>query len=189
MRLLAVLAAALALAASAAADPPPFDRASAGLAGPPPAAASAGRVTAEGELERLLLEEINRARSRYGVSGLRPNRALAATAREHSRAMAVDGFFQHASRDGTPFWKRLEARYAPVRTGYWSVGENLAWGSPRLGAARIVELWLESPPHRKNLLGATWREVGIGGVLALGAPGVYAGLDVTIVTVDFGARG
>ena len=33
-----------------------------------------------------------------------------------------------------------------------------------------------------------WREVGLGGVHMVDAPGVYAGLDVTILTADFGVR-
>jgi uncharacterized protein YkwD len=47
---------------------------------------------------------------------------------------------------------------------------------------------MDSPPHRKNLLTPGWREVGLGAVRALGAPGVYRGLDVTILTADFGVR-
>ena len=38
------------------------------------------------------------------------------------------------------------------------------------------------------MLAPRWREVGIGGVRALAASGVYEGLDVTIVTADFGVR-
>jgi uncharacterized protein YkwD len=49
-------------------------------------------------------------------------------------------------------------------------------------------MWLDSPPHRKILLTSAWREVGLGAVRALAAPGVYKGLDVTILTADFGVR-
>ena len=70
----------------------------------------------------------------------------------------------------------------------WAAGENLAWASPELSAAEAVDMWLKSPPHRQNLLAPRWREVGIGGVRALAASGVYEGLDVTILTADFGVR-
>jgi uncharacterized protein YkwD len=68
------------------------------------------------------------------------------------------------------------------------VAENLIWSSPVLSADDAIKLWMDSPPHRKNLLTPGWREVGLGAVRALGAPGVYRGLDVTILTADFGVR-
>ena len=68
------------------------------------------------------------------------------------------------------------------------MGENLVWASPDLSADQAIQMWLNSPPHRKNLLTPEWREVGLGAVRALDAPGVYEGLDVTILTADFGVR-
>jgi len=47
---------------------------------------------------------------------------------------------------------------------------------------------MKSPPHRKIILTPNWRDIGIGGVHAAAAPGVYQGLGVTIVTADFGVR-
>jgi uncharacterized protein YkwD len=51
-----------------------------------------------------------------------------------------------------------------------------------------IKLWLGSPEHRKNMLTARWREIGVAAVHVAGAPGVYKGMDVTIVTTDFGVR-
>jgi uncharacterized protein YkwD len=68
------------------------------------------------------------------------------------------------------------------------VGENLVWASPDLNAREALALWLDSPPHRQNLLRAAWREVGLGAVHSLSAPGVYGGLAATILTADFGVR-
>ena len=102
--------------------------------------------------------------------------------------MAEYGYFEHSSITGSPFWKRVQAKY-PQRGGrLWSVGENLAWASPDLSAQRTLELWLSSPPHAKNLLTRAFREVGLGAVHTLAAPGVYEGLAVTILTADFGVR-
>ncbi len=33
-----------------------------------------------------------------------------------------------------------------------------------------------------------WREIGVSAVHAASAPGTYKGMDVTIVTTDFGVR-
>jgi uncharacterized protein YkwD len=64
----------------------------------------------------------------------------------------------------------------------------MVWASPELSADQAIQVWLNSPPHRKNLLAPAWREVGLGAVRALAAPGVFKGLDVTILTADFGVR-
>jgi uncharacterized protein YkwD len=50
------------------------------------------------------------------------------------------------------------AGYLPAR----AFGENLAWGQADLGSPlRTLEAWLNSPPHRANLLGGSWRDLGI----------------------------
>jgi uncharacterized protein YkwD len=49
-------------------------------------------------------------------------------------------------------------------------------------------MWLASPDHRANLMNPRWREIGVAAVYAADAPGVYQGLDVTIITTDFGVR-
>ena len=64
----------------------------------------------------------------------------------------------------------------------------MVWSSAELTADQVIEMWLASPPHRKNLLTPAWREVGLGAVHAPAAPGVHEGLDVTILTADFGVR-
>ena len=152
------------------------------------AASGTERVTVLPGLEARLLIRINDLRRAAGLAPLRASPALAAAAHEQTYSMAEHGFFGHDSFSGAPFWKRVETRYPKTADGAWRVGENLVWSSPRLSARRALELWLNSPPHRQNLLTAAWREVGIAAVHASSAPGVYAGQDVTILTADFGAR-
>jgi uncharacterized protein YkwD len=72
--------------------------------------------------------------------------------------------------------------------GRWIVGENLVWASPDLSAQEALEMWLDSPEHRKILMRPAWREIGLGAVHSLSAPGVYGGLAATILTADFGVR-
>jgi uncharacterized protein YkwD len=138
--------------------------------------------------EAVLLREINEVRSRHGLPELRSSGSLAAAAEHHSRQMAVRGFFDHDSPDGSAFWKRVERYYPSRGASYWSVGENLAYGSPSLSAGGAVRAWMQSPGHRANLLSSAWREVGLAAVHAESAPGVYDGRKVTIVTADFGVR-
>jgi uncharacterized protein YkwD len=102
--------------------------------------------------------------------------------------MAAQGYFAHESADGSAFWKRIQHFYPSGSSGYWSVGENLLWSSPDVDPAQALQLWLASPEHRANLLTARWREIGVSAVHVTAAPGTYNGLDVTIVTTDFGVR-
>jgi uncharacterized protein YkwD len=138
--------------------------------------------------EAVLVREINEVRAQHGLPELRSSGLLAAAAEQHSKQMAGRGFFDHDSPDGSAFWKRVERFYPSRGSSYWSVGENLAYGSPSLSAAGAVRAWMQSPGHRANLLSSAWREVGVAAVHADSAPGVYGGRKATIVTADFGVR-
>jgi uncharacterized protein YkwD len=151
-------------------------------------AAQHGQVVAVASLESGVLAEMNKIRRSHGLQALRLSNALAAAARQHSQSMASQGYFSHDSSGGGEFWKRVQGFYPQGRHGYWSVGENLLWQSPQVDAAGALQMWMNSPPHRENLLAPNWREVGISAVHASAAPGTYNGLDVTIVTADFGVR-
>jgi uncharacterized protein YkwD len=145
-------------------------------------------LTAADRLETQVLAELNSIRKRHGLVPLRLSRPLTTAADTHSRAMGTYGFFAHDSRDGSAFWKRVQRFYGTNGYDNWSVGENLLWSSGRLSAARALELWMGSPGHRKNILTARWREIGISALTVASAPGVYGGHDVVIVTTDFGVR-
>jgi uncharacterized protein YkwD len=145
-------------------------------------------VSSDPSLEAAILGEVNALRRAHGVAPLRPSRALGAAATAHSRAMVTFGFFRHESRDGGAFSARLGRFYRPTGSGTWSVGENLLWSTPGLDARGAVRLWLDSPPHRRNLLSPRWREIGLSAMLSPAAPGVFGGRDVVVVTSDFGVR-
>jgi uncharacterized protein YkwD len=131
---------------------------------------------------------MNAIRQSHGLVPLHLSTALGSAARQHSESMALKGYFAHQSADGSAFWKRVQNFYSPGHYALWSVGENLLWTSDNLDSAGALQMWMNSPPHRENLLTARWREVGISAVHAAAAPGTYSGLDVTIVTADFGVR-
>jgi uncharacterized protein YkwD len=139
-------------------------------------------------LETAVLGDVNRVRAQHGLGPLRVSARLVAAASQHSREMARRGYFSHDSADGSAFWKRLERFYGSAHYRFWSVGENLLWSSPDVDAPGAVDMWMKSPPHRANLLNARWREIGISALHVTAAPGDYHGLDVTIVTADFGVR-
>jgi uncharacterized protein YkwD len=139
-------------------------------------------------LELDVVSRMNVIRRSHGLRPLRYNGRLAAAADFHSKDMARRGYFEHDSASGTAFWRRIERFYPSRGFRSWTVGENLLWGSDTYGAAFAVREWMNSPPHRENILSRDWREVGIGAVFVTSAPGEYRGRPVTIVTADFGSR-
>jgi uncharacterized protein YkwD len=130
---------------------------------------------------------INERRAAHGMGAVQPNPALRQAALGHSHEMVSQGYFEHTSPGGVTFIDRI------VATGYtrgaraWEVGENLAWGTGPLSTPEsLVTSWMNSPPHRENLLRARFREIGIAAVV--GTP--RSSRDWTGVTVssEYGYR-
>ncbi len=160
----------------------------AGLAITAPTSTAAGqRTQRDVAFERALMNEMNVVRARHGLRALKASGELGAAAAAHTRSMASTGLFQHDSADGSPFHVRVR-RFYDTRGGDWFVGENLAYGGAPLAAKSAISAWMQSPPHRRNLLNGSWREVGVGAMLVQRAPGAFRGATVVIVTADFGLR-
>jgi uncharacterized protein YkwD len=155
------------------------------------AATCAGATARPGEISRTETARatqclVNAERRGRGLRALRPSARLAAVARSHSRDMVRRRFFAHTAPGGITFLDRIR------RSGYlrsadrWHVGENLGWGSGPGGSPEaIVRAWMQSPPHRKAILTAAFRESGVG--VARGVPVPAAGGGATF-TMDFGVR-
>ncbi len=145
-------------------------------------------VQLAGDLNLELLRQLNAVRLRAGLPPLRRSRDLTEAAVAHSRSMAKYGYFSHTSYNGSLFWQRVERYYAaPAAFRVYRVGENLMSGPASVSAAKVIQSWMQSPPHRENLL-SPWAEVGFGCVRAIDAPGIFDGDTVAIVTADFGTR-
>ena len=154
----------------------------------PAGAIGRGSTSATVALEQDVLSNVNLLRRQHGLGTLRLSAKLAAAARLHSTEMAQRGYFSHDSANGTSFDKRIARFYSLGGKHYWSVGENLLWSSPDVSASSALDMWLNSPEHKKILLTARWREIGLSAVHMSSAPGAYGGREVTIVTADFGVR-
>jgi uncharacterized protein YkwD len=171
----AALLLACALAASASAQPTsPWSR--------------AGSLVALPSLSSQVVAAVNQVRLAHGRRALTTAAGLKAAALQHSLEMGRDGYFAHESHDGTAFWKRLRAFYPAPASGCWSVGENLVYAAPAMSAGQAVQLWMQSPEHRRNLLDPRWQQLGVAAVQVTAAGGVYGGQTVTVITNDFGAH-
>ncbi|MDX6479594.1 MAG: hypothetical protein QOG85_104 [Gaiellaceae bacterium] len=131
---------------------------------------------------------INAYRVAHGLKPLQISVGLNAASRQHSLEMGAAGYFDHNSKDGTAWWRRIQRYWTPTGYSHWTAGENLLWSAPSTTAAQAMKMWIGSPVHRRNLLNPTWRSLGVSAVHVIHAPGIYAGSDVTLITTDFGAR-
>jgi uncharacterized protein YkwD len=138
-------------------------------------------------LAAQVVDEVNRVRLAHGLQPLRRSVGLTACARGHTLAMARRGVFAHELPGEPKFAARVRRHYRP-RDARWSAGENLAAQTAPLSARDAVQMWLQSPGHRQNLLSRRWREIGVAAVFAPAAPGDFGGADTTLVTATFGVR-
>jgi len=157
---------------------------SASAAGGCSAANATAAKASKRALVRATLCVLNAERARHRLRPLRLNHKLSRAAQRHSRAMARKRFFSHNSLGGASFVDRIR------RTGYlagarsWTVGENIAYGSGRRSTPRSIgSAWMNSPPHRANILSGSFHAIGIG--IASGTP---VGGGGGTYTTDFGRR-
>ena len=125
-----------------------------------------------------LLRDMNAARTSHGLKPLRMNATLTKPALSQSRYLAEAGRLDHTGADGSPFWVRF------YRAGYSrkkAIGENLGMigGCTPRASKLMVQMWLNSPGHRRNLLSKNYRNVGLAIVSDRNC-------DNTVYATDFG---
>ena len=140
-------------------------------------------IAAAGQATVCLL---NRERTKRGLPPLRENGLLTAASLEHSEDMVHRDYFEHTAPDGRDVQTRLRA-IGYSRGVSASTGENIAYGyGAKSTPAAIVRIWMNSPPHRADILRPAFREIGIG--IATGAPELPEAkqADSATYTTDFG---
>lgn len=106
--------------------------------------------------EATLIGLINDARQAQGLPPLSQQSQLTAAARVHSNDMACNDFISHTGSDGS----RPADRVTAQGYSYSWVGENIFAGSSSPQTA--FEWWMNSDPHRDNILHSSYTEIGIG---------------------------
>jgi uncharacterized protein YkwD len=116
-------------------------------------------------LEDEVFDLVNERRSEGGTCAgeafapsapLAMDSALRCAARNHSRDMALRGYFGHTSPEGEDFASRIE------RAGFdWTrIGENIATGQET--AAEVMADWMSSQGHCENILDPDYDFIGAG---------------------------
>jgi uncharacterized protein YkwD len=111
-------------------------------------------------LERQAFVLVNKTREQNGLRDLEWSDQLEGVARLHSDNMAEYQFFSHKGLDN----KYVSQRADDAHVGQWrSIGENIAFMRGYDDPVKMaVDLWLDSPTHRKNMLDPNWKESAIG---------------------------
>ncbi len=112
-----------------------------------------------------MVDEVNRARAVEGLAPLRIEPRLSLAASEHACDMAERRFFSHEGSDGS----RVDARVRKAGYAYRLVAENIAAGQP--SPVEVVDGWMHSDGHRRNILRPSATEAGVGYALADDASG------------------
>ncbi len=101
-----------------------------------------------------LLQSLNSDRGRAGLPALTWNGTLANSAASWAQQMSNAGSLYH---------QNLSALiYSPAYAGFRTLGENILVGPGSMSAASMESAWMNSPPHRANILSGGFNIVGIG---------------------------
>jgi len=132
---------------------------------------------------------LNEERADRKLRRLKRVTALEGVADAYAKRMVRERFFEHTAPDGSTFLSRIKRtsylRGSTIRR--WSLGENIAWGTgARATPEGIVEAWMASPGHKRNILNARFTELGLG--TAIGAPHGRGDDSAATYVNEFGER-
>src|SRR5205814_9216137 len=104
----------------------------------------------------------NQERAKAGLPALTRNADLDRAGAAWCQEMFTDGFFDHfnpARPTRGPLERAKEQGYG-AGASFVTIGENIAFGFP--SPSDLVTAWMNSPPHRANILNTTVKELGVG---------------------------
>jgi uncharacterized protein YkwD len=103
-----------------------------------------------------ILEKVNAARRQSRLPPLRVSPQLDQAAQKHAEDMLARGYFAHESPDG----KTVRERAREAGYDWRAIGENIAEG--QLTVDEVIDTWMKSPDHRRNILDPGFTELGVG---------------------------
>ena len=121
------------------------------------------------ELERRIFQLTNEGRRKNGLPPLEWDNSLAVNAREKSDDMLTNNYFSHTSPDGKTLKDRFQDEKPASIRNISRIGENIYMGARldfstdiKTQARLIVDGWMTSPGHRRNILDANYTLLGVG---------------------------
>jgi uncharacterized protein YkwD len=102
-----------------------------------------------------ILEAHNKLRTEAKLKKVTLSRKLTAAAQGHAEDMAAHRKMTHTGSDKSSSSDRVKAQ----GYRYFRTGENVAAGY--FSVDRVMKGWMDSPPHKRNILGG-FSEIGVG---------------------------
>jgi uncharacterized protein YkwD len=133
--------------------------------------AAASAQTSE-NIQNEFLALVNAERASLGKPPFAANTQLQTAAYLHSKDMGDNDYFSHTSLDGTQFSQRITA----AGYDYVAAAENIAMAFGAPDAAKVYDMWRNSPGHYANMIG-NYLDAGLG---------VYSTGGYTYYTLDLG---
>ncbi|SDM70182.1 uncharacterized protein, YkwD family [Fictibacillus solisalsi] len=122
----------------------------------PPAAPPSGNQGFSQEMIQQVVELTNQERRKHGLSDLKYDPQLTNMAQSKANDMDNNNYFSHNSpTQGSPF-----DQMDKMNIDYDSAGENIAIGQQ--SPEQVVNDWMNSEGHRKNILNPDYTHIGIG---------------------------
>lgn len=125
---------------------------------PPPAAPRPLNVFEQRAVETIKIT--NEFRRRNGLPAFAEDPVCSAAAFDHARDMARRGYFDHFAPDGSSPTMRYQ-RHNSMHQRVIRVTENIARGNGTTPESAL-RMWLDSPGHRKHLVGTEMNHIGVG---------------------------
>ncbi|MBS0233870.1 MAG: CAP domain-containing protein [Proteobacteria bacterium] len=122
------------------------------------------------QVEQHIVEMTNQVRQEQKLPALKVNAMLTKAARAFAQKVANSGRFSHTADGRTPAQRAESVGYK-----HCEIAENLAMDEDSRGfdtgalALQAIAGWMNSPPHRANIMRASVSEVGVGVARAPGA--------------------
>jgi uncharacterized protein YkwD len=115
-------------------------------------------------IEESILLLTNNERNTRGLPVFHSSSALAYLSKRQSENMCAARSLEHESDVFPNGWKKFTQRLKIA--GLTSGAENIAYRTlrekPEKWAKEVVNGWMKSPQHRKNILDPRWRYLGVG---------------------------
>jgi hypothetical protein len=108
----------------------------------------AEEVNAASSYEYQVLDLVNQERAKVGVAPLKMDNELFNAAKTRSKEIKIK--FSHTRPDGSSCYS-ISSKV---------MGENIAYG--RTTAKGVMDMWMNSPMHKGNILNPKYKSIGIG---------------------------
>ncbi|GIO24914.1 CAP domain-containing protein [Oceanobacillus sp. J11TS1] len=108
------------------------------------------------QFEQEVVDLTNQEREKQGLAPLELDTELSKVAREKSKDMQANNYFDHNSPNyGSPF-----DMMQSFGIDYNTAGENIAQGQQT--PEEVVDAWMNSQGHRENIMNGDFTHIGIG---------------------------